>query len=217
MSTEIIAAGATVLMAIVAVVTTIINYFILRSQVDPKVIVYLTADTGRPTLILLVIENTGRGVARDVRFETSRPLRTHAWGLANSKTTVGEEMTEGPICNGIPSLGPGSRRVITWGQYGGLSEVLGEEAIRITVRYWSERAGIFSPREEEEDFILEVESFALTDASRPPVVRIADAIESVSKEIGQVITHSTDLNVTVRGGKLSVDVGNMEQDVADKA
>ena len=41
-------------------------------------------------------------------------------------------MSEGPLMNGIPALGPGECRKIDWGQYGGLKEAIGDSKIIAT-------------------------------------------------------------------------------------
>jgi hypothetical protein len=59
---------ASVILALITVSANIINYMFLRSQIDPEVIVYVTTDEKRPSIILLVIENIGKGLAKDVKF-----------------------------------------------------------------------------------------------------------------------------------------------------
>jgi hypothetical protein len=44
-------------------------------------------------------------------------------------------MTEGPLIEGIPSLGPGDSRKIVWGQYYGLKKALGDEQLIVTCEY----------------------------------------------------------------------------------
>jgi hypothetical protein len=44
-------------------------------------------------------------------------------------------MPYGPLAIGIPTLGPGDSRVLDWGQFGGLSRVLGDTPIDVIVRY----------------------------------------------------------------------------------
>jgi hypothetical protein len=36
-----------------------------------------------------------------------------------------KELKTGPLVTGIPALAPGGRRILTWGQYGGLKKVIG--------------------------------------------------------------------------------------------
>lgn len=154
----------TLLAAVVAVAATAINYYVFRAQVDPHVIIYATADHRRPSIIVLVIENIGRQLAKDVRFKTSKPLPFQAWGIGFDEARVPDVMTEGPIINGIPALAPGSKRVITWGQFGGLKKYLGTEIIRVNVQFRGD--GPFGETiEHNVECLLDIESFAINDAS----------------------------------------------------
>ena len=62
---------ASIVAAIIAVSATIINYLFFRSQVDPHLVVYATHDDRSPSIIFLIIENIGKSVAKDGRFEFS--------------------------------------------------------------------------------------------------------------------------------------------------
>jgi hypothetical protein len=55
--TEFGAFWISVVLAIITVTATLINYLFFRSQIDPEVIVYVTPDVNRQTIILLIIEN----------------------------------------------------------------------------------------------------------------------------------------------------------------
>ena len=63
---------ATVIVSLVTVTATIINYLLFRSQTDPEVIVYTKHDLKRSTMIMLVIKNIGKAVAYDIKFSTSQ-------------------------------------------------------------------------------------------------------------------------------------------------
>jgi hypothetical protein len=102
----------------VALTSLVVNYLLLREQHDPYVVVYALADRRRPSIVNLVIENIGKGIAHDVRFFASEPIPGNAFGFENAP--VPKQMTDGPLIAGIPMLSPGESRVITWGQYGGL-------------------------------------------------------------------------------------------------
>jgi uncharacterized OsmC-like protein len=52
----------------------VISYLAMRSQVDPDVIVYVKHDETRRTILCIVIENVGRGVAYDLEFALSTPI-----------------------------------------------------------------------------------------------------------------------------------------------
>ena len=101
MNTEIISLVALV----IALTSTIINYLVLHSQEDPEVTVYARPDSRRPTMINLVIENIGKGRARNVRFKANRPIPQRAFGFENASEP--EEMKEGPLVSGIPAFAAG--------------------------------------------------------------------------------------------------------------
>lgn len=148
----------------VALVAALVNYFFFRSHIDPAVIVYATADEARPSIINLVIENIGKGLAKDVSFEFSEPIPQRAFGIENAPMPA--RMSRGPLITGIPALGPGARRVITWGQYGGLHRALGDRIVDVRVRFRSDPVGImFGPQQYEVLCHVDVFSFAGTDAS----------------------------------------------------
>src|SRR4030043_1056547 len=102
---------ASIIAAFIAISATIINYLFFRSQVDPHVIVYATHDDKRPSIILLIIENIGKSVAKDVRFEFSKPFPQDAFGF--EKPPQPQILNKGPLFTGIPSIGPGAKRIIT--------------------------------------------------------------------------------------------------------
>src|SRR5688572_30576332 len=78
-----------------------LTFKILRSQTDPYVVVYARSDELRPSLIEIVVENVGKGVARDVTFQLSRSLPWRAYGTAPDCPDVSKPMTEGPFIIGI--------------------------------------------------------------------------------------------------------------------
>lgn len=77
---EWIIVGLTALLVMVSALGSVATYFTLRSQIDPHVIVDAESDRDRPSLIVLVIENIGRGVAHDVRFRLAQPMPANAFG-----------------------------------------------------------------------------------------------------------------------------------------
>jgi hypothetical protein len=178
---------ATIAAAVAAFVAAAVAWVTFRQQFEPEVIVYATPDLSRPTNILLVIENVGRRAAWDVSFTSSRPLPSKAWGITPkaAESMPAEQMTTGPMITGIPFLGPGSRRQISWGQYGGLFRALGPEGITITCRFRSDAIAWSAPRDHVTTSVLEAYSFDATDAvdadgarqSAEQLKRIADFLE----------------------------------------
>lgn len=154
---------ATVVVAIATVVYVALTHRLVRAQTDPCVIVYPKFDGG--SHILLVIENVGNGVARNIRFDLSREIPKYAGGPDMNSAYVKEMMTSGPLIHGIPAMKPGECRVTVWGQYGGLKKALGDEPVRVTCRF-KRLPGHFASIADDDldpvDCVLEVDSFAST-------------------------------------------------------
>ena len=118
---------------LIAAFAALVGYAVYRQQADPDVIVYAEADVERQTMINLVAENIGNAPAKNDLPSTSQSNCRLRPGVCRS-TPPGEPdtMTEGPLVRGIPFLPPGGRRVVTWGQYGGLRKALGDRAVSVT-------------------------------------------------------------------------------------
>lgn len=152
-----------VFMALIATASTIITYAVYRSSTDPEVIVYVDTDKKRPSFIILIIENIGKGPAENITFETSRPLPEKAFSIEDP-SNMPETMKSGPIVEGVPFLAPGQKMIITWGQYGGLKKAINGDNIVVTAKYkranskrWFNKASSSSQ--------LFVEAFSTTDIS----------------------------------------------------
>jgi hypothetical protein len=132
----------------------------LKAFTSPYVVVYAKNDNARPTLIQIVIENVGRGVAMDVRFELSRPIPFGAWGVSEARARNPDEpvMLRGPLVHGIPALTPGETREINWGQYHGLRGLIGDDGVRVKCRF---KHG--SIEMEPVECVLEIGSLAIQD------------------------------------------------------
>ena len=146
-----------------------------RAQTEPKVIVYVKHDKDRPTLLLLVIENIGRDIAHHVTFKPARTLPAGAWGMPGDVIDPAQAMLTGPIVTGIPALGPGDARVITWGQWAGLHAAIGDGSIEIDYTFNTRSRTI------HERTRLEVASFCATDASESPASAGARQLEKIAK------------------------------------
>lgn len=103
-----------------------------------------------------------------------------AFGLSETEAPPTQTMSEGPLVEGIPALGPGDSRVITWGQLGGLRKAIGHDVVVVDYSY---RHGRRTLRGQGK---LDCRSFKAPDASRPPELqqidqlkRLADAAEAL--------------------------------------
>ncbi|HEX9670191.1 MAG TPA: hypothetical protein VGC93_11990 [Thermoanaerobaculia bacterium] len=171
--------------ALFAALYTWLTYRMVRVLSEANVVVYVHHDESRSTLLQIIVENVGNGLATDVRFRPSRPIPEHAFGFNDQDIRDASQMSSGPLITGIPTLGPRDTRKITWGQYGGLKRALGDEPIVLRFDYVT--AG---RRVREREAILEIHSFESTDAVDSEGARvikelkkIAGALEAVVREL----------------------------------
>ncbi len=195
--TQVAMFWATVGLVLVSVFTAMTSYFLLRGTLDPHVVVYARHDEDRPSIITLVIENLGAGLAHNVRINSDRPIPARAFGLEKADTPGSEIFSSGPVVDGIPVLGPGDRRVITWGQYGGLSSALGGRPIGVRCEFESRRRFPFDPTHHVTESVLEVESFQGTDASSGPQVEVARAAKKIADTFGKLASGWSKLKVEI--------------------
>lgn len=179
--------GATILLALTAVGGTAANYYLLRKHTDPHVIAYVHDDINRPSLLTIVIENIGESVAYDVSFDLERSIPDLAAGSSPS----GERrdfapMTTGPLLEGIPALAPGEKRVINWGQYGGLHDALEGKPVDVTASFKSRGRHPLNPSRHTVTSVLEVESFRNTDASRTQEVEQTKQLKKLAKAVEKI-------------------------------
>lgn len=175
-----LAALAAIVTALVSSVYTYLTLRLVRAQSEPKVIVYVKHDFERPTILMLVVENIGRDIATDVTFLPSRPIPEKAFGISPSDAQEAHFLRDGPFISGIPALGPGDFRSITWGQYGGLSKALGSEPITLNYTYRHGRRRLSGEAK------LEVLSYLGTDASEPPAITAARSLKEIENSLKQI-------------------------------
>ena len=181
---------------VVATASMLISYRLYRLQHDPEVVVFATPDQKRQSVILLIVENTGGSVAHDVSFSFSSPLPGKAFGFEDAPEP--KPMDGGPLITGIPSFGPGARRVITWGQYGGLHKGIGDSFIDITATYYRRRLPRLLRRQFKTVSRIDIRSFEGTDISdhnwdkktAEAIGKIADAIAPLTSPAGRLLTIS---------------------------
>jgi len=75
MNANAVSAVAAFAAAVGTLIAAGISWHPYRLNIDPHVIVYSTHDQSRPSLIVLIIENIGKGVAYDVKFKWDTPLQ----------------------------------------------------------------------------------------------------------------------------------------------
>jgi hypothetical protein len=159
-----------------------LTFRLVRSQNEPNVILYVRHDESRPTILQIVIENIGRGLASEVQFTSSRSIPWHAWNSITNTSGPVQPMVEGPLINGIAALGPRDSRKLTWGQYKGLKQSIGDEPIIITCTY-KHGARNMPPVVTK----LEVASFALTDAVGSEGTRVIMELQRIANATEQAV------------------------------
>jgi len=173
-----VTALATFVLAVLTFVYVNLTRKILSTQFDPCVVLTVVHDDDRPTMIMLVAKNIGTGLAHDVRFGFSHPIPAKAYGIETATAKDAEVMSDGPLINGIPALGPGESRNINWGQFGGLQKALGVKKITATCRFKKNKKEMpptICP--------LDIESFSGTSAAESPAAKSASQLEKISREI----------------------------------
>ena len=175
---------ATLVLAVLTGIYVWLTRRILDAQSDPCVIITVMHDEDRPSMLQLVVSNVGTGIANDIRLEFSRPLPAKAFGISEEEAKQPEEMTDGPLIDGIPALGPGECRKIDWGQYGGLKKALGDSQIVATCRFKKQE-------KEMKPMIcpLDIASFKGTAAPKSSSAKAADALEKISKSLNRIATN----------------------------
>ena len=192
-----VSAIAAALAVIVAAIYTRVTYRLFLVTDEPKVILFVRHDRERPTLLTIVIENIGRSIAEDVKFIPSRPVPKNAYGIETAVSGDAQHMTNGPLVTGIPALGPGDRRVLNWGQYGGLSSALEAGPIRVDIAYRHGRRHLRGVAH------LDVESYADTDASEPPQVIVANSSKKAASSLDRIANALIDIRNEIRTGTQS--------------
>ncbi len=194
-----IAALAAIVTALVSSIYTYLTLRLFRAQSEPKVIVYVKHDFERPTILMLVVENIGRDIATDVAFFPSRPIPEKAWGISAAEATEPHVIRDGPFATGIPALGPGDSRSVTWGQFGGLSQALGSEPITLKYKYRHGRRRLSGEAR------LEVLSYLGTDASEPPALSVAKSLKEIEHSAKSMANVSNQIDGSVRRIALSAE------------
>jgi hypothetical protein len=77
---------------------------LVRAQTSPCVILYVTHDESRRSLLQIVVKNIGAAMAYDVRFHLSRSVPHRAFGMDEKEAETAPLMDRGPLIDGIPAL-----------------------------------------------------------------------------------------------------------------
>ena len=141
----------------------------------------------RSTIIALVVENIGKSVAYDIKFEFSEQIPEKAYGWEEIEKENIKWMKSGPLANGIPSLPPGGTRELDWGQFVGLKSIIGDRAILVTAKYRAKKLLSRKPVECETESKIDIESYAGTVAhSDNEPKKIREELAKIGKALNQI-------------------------------
>ena len=103
-------------------------------------------------------------------------------------------MDSGPLIEGIPALGPGDKRKIDWGQYGGLLKYIGGEPIIATCKFKSN--GNNGKYLKPVICKLDVKSFERTTAADTEYLKhVSTELKRIADNIDHLATGSKTLKV----------------------
>jgi hypothetical protein len=181
---DFITAMSTSILALTSI-SSISTYLLIRktekSKFDPHVIILVEVDE-RTAIFYITVKNIGNGVAKDIKFEHSRPIPKKAFGFSPIKEPTKEIFKEDhPLFLGIKELGPGQIRKFTWGQYAGIKAALSEDTITTICRFKSNR----NRKIRQTISNLDVDSFFETTLNREKNVteQILNELKNISKKL----------------------------------
>lgn len=150
----------------------------LEAQWKPYVTVYPQVREDASQALQLVIENIGSAPAYNVKFKIPSNLMYNARGISPDGKTKAKNFSEGPFITGIPYLPPSGKRIIDWGQYGGILNSLQGKQAEVTI-FFSDAMGNQEPPVKS---ILDIADFKNTAAGSSLEYRSTVAIEKISKQ-----------------------------------
>ncbi|MGV7004227.1 hypothetical protein [Desulfovibrio sp. QI0442] len=151
----------------------------LEAQWKPYVAVYPRLRKDDSQALQLVIENIGSAPAYNVKFEIPSNLMYNAWGISSGGKTKAKIFSEGPFITGIPYLPPRGKRIINWGQFGGILNSLQGKQAEVII-FFSDALGNQEPPVKS---ILDIVDFEMTAGESSLEYRIATAIEKNFKQV----------------------------------
>lgn len=154
----------------------------LEAQWKPYVTVYVQNRPDAPSVLQIVIENIGSAPAYDIKFKKSGNLFYKAWGITPSDNRKGQEITKGPLITGIPYLPPKGKRIIHWGQYGGILSSLEGEPTEVTAIFCDSSGNQEPPAKS----ILDIKDFETTAAVDSLELRQTNAVEKIPKQLDEL-------------------------------
>lgn len=188
----------TVVVCAATIGATAVNMILYRSQTDPEVIVYTKHDPKRPTIISLVIENIGKGVAHDIQFHPSEKIPRNAFGWEAIAPEKIEWMSSGPLVTGIPSLPPGGRRELDWGQFEGLKSIIADRSISVRATFRAKSRYSNNPVSISTTSTIDIASYENTVANMDnEPQKIREELAKIEKALSRIGSTANPLSVSL--------------------
>lgn len=153
-----------ILSLVIALLSLIVTYIVYRDNSTGDVVVYAQVDKKRPTIINLVIQNIGKGIAKDIQFSCVNGIPKKAYGISRLEKPL-KVYESGAFINGLPILFPNEKLVYSWGQLGGLKEALNGKPLNIEVIFFSRNSLQLRRKKTKNSFLIDVTSFEEVDIS----------------------------------------------------
>lgn len=175
---------------LVTLLAVFIAYLALVKQSRPHILVQYRPNSDIPSMIDLVIENLGGGMARNVTF--SQPIPAKCYGIEKASGDCTEVLGDG-----LPAIAAAQKYVFDGGQYGGLADKL-EGKLELDISYkYKNPIGITLKRKEV--CVLSVSHMknmpsrtsakqAIVDALKGPNITTLQKIEKELNTIGIILS-----------------------------
>lgn len=163
-----------------AICTLVITYILYNKQQEPEVIVYLVPSNTNKS-INLIVENIGNGIARNITFNSNKPIPKSACGWEKTGNRI-DYFDDGIFIKGIQFFLPKNKRNFQWGDYWALKEALGDGTIEIETNYQSFRLGGLYKKKHKAVSVIDVSSFRYVDASNHEI-NVVDSLKNIRKEL----------------------------------
>lgn len=167
----------------VTLLAVLVAYLALAKQSKPHILIHYRPNPSVQSIIDLVVENIGSGMAREISF--SVPLPVCYYGIDKS-TEKGFDILD----DGLPVLAVGQQLIYDGGQYGGLSERLSDK-LEVVVSYkFKNPLGI--SRKRTEKCVLSVSHLRRMTTRQSAEQAIVDALKGPNKTTLQRIEENLD-------------------------
>lgn len=170
-----------------AVINTRVSARLADAELQPAISVFLELDHERRWFFDLVVRNSGRGTARNVRFQVIPDVPVETNDPESRLTRIAF------IGNGLGHLGSGQEMRSALNSYPEMATT----PIEIIVTYEPDRASI-RPKRLESRFVLDIREFdGIASLGQEPIAEIADSMKKIAGDIRNIRQGGSFSNVTV--------------------